>query len=158
MNSAVSILLRLTVPGMAAIVLCNACTEAIVPQAELVGTWTVASESRELLSRKVRTGSIALTLRNDGTFEAVDVPGDLLGEGREWQDRFVDGAGNWFRDEAFGDQRIGLKFQTVAQPYNFKLPFQAVLWASTTRQGPRLYYYRGDPDERVMVVFEKVHR
>lgn len=141
-----------------ALVLHGACADRVVPQSELVGTWSVANDSRELLASQLRSRSIGLILRHDGTFEALDVPGDLLLQGREWEGQPISGSGTWSPDRTFGDQRIALSFQALSRPDVIRLPFRAALWASRTKYGPQLYYYRGDPDERFTIAFEKVAR
>jgi hypothetical protein len=136
----------------------GACSERLVPDSMLVGTWTVSSESRELLPADAGSRSIALTLRDDGTLSATDLPGELVVEENSRRDRYLSGAGKWFREDQYDDQRIALVLEAIDQPHKVRLPYQAVMWATATSGRPRLYYYRGDPDQRIIVWFDKVDR
>jgi hypothetical protein len=133
----------------------SACSDAVIPDAALIGTWTVAQESFELLPVQVRANAVTLTLHSDGTFEG-NVLAEMVSNEPEGRNRAIHCSGEWRRDNTLGDQRIGLRVLEVRGPHSLRLPFRTDLWLTTSRDGTRLHYYRGDPDERVMFVFAKV--
>lgn len=130
-----------------------ACLRDIPSRDALVGTWTVAEDSRQLLAGPLRTLALELTLRRDGTFAAVDAPGELVYTDSPARDKPLSGTGKWAMDETLGDHRISLSFLTVSGENNVRLPFHVDLLTSGTTMNPQLYFYRGDPDDRMIIAF-----
>lgn len=84
----------------------------------------------------------------------MNIPGELVSDLEALRDRLVDATGRWSRHR-IDDRTISLSFQSVDRPGDLPLPYGNVLFTEMTSRGPRLYSFRGDPDERVIIAFDK---
>jgi hypothetical protein len=126
------------------------CGERAVSRNELVGTWKIDVDSRERLPRQLQLDTSALILKGDGTFEARELPGQLWGH----ENCLITGSGHW----AIGkrDHRaLTLALVRVTACDNLPVPSGTDLFAAATRQGVKLRYFIGDPDDWKTIEFVK---
>lgn len=131
-----------------------------VSESELIGTWTLTDESRQLLPEQSETSLASLRLATDGYFTARELPGELVG-----RDDLVTGTGEWSLAEASsstgntltvwwrGGQTLRLRFSTFSGHDDGNVSFGTQMYAYSVRGRPRLFYYSGDPDEGRRIEF-----
>ena len=118
------------------------CNEAV--QADVVGDWAMTQASHQYLPPDQQTMSARLTLRSDGRFAAVDLPGAFHGVVGV-ADR-NSGSGTWKLMMRDGRQQIQLAFD---ESYGTQL--------EVVRSGNAwtLQYFLGDPDEGRKIELER---
>jgi hypothetical protein len=150
---------RRRVGGSCSVAVClfiaSSCWSEPITNAALEGRWTVTDDSRKVLPPAVREARATFVLHADGTFEATEIPGELLSEAQPWRDSAISATGRWGVVTQNGDRRVQLEFLKVDDPEWHRLPHGAQLFPETTRGRNRLLHYRGDPDDRVTIVFER---
>ena len=140
-------LLQLTVLVMlGAITACNS-----VKADDLVGIWTMTETSRGYLPAEIRSVMPRLTLNSDGTFTAVEFPGQRR-IGSVWVPVARSGLGRWAVRPTDGSDRVVLTFNEEG--------FGDQLFVSDwTTDGPgsptRLYVFDGDPDAGRRIMFTR---
>jgi hypothetical protein len=136
-----------------ALVGCSAATPA-----EIAGTWVVTNESRQrLLPPSQRNANATITLNENGSFVAEELPEDLLYGPPDVADRLVTGNGVWKIVSREGRQLVDLDFRLITAGQRGKVPFGTSLHVSTgLGSSTSLYYFQaGDADLGRMVTFEK---
>ena len=131
------------------------CSGREVTRADLQGTWTVVNESRERMPESYRKSSPSLKLRSDGTFEAADLPGEVLYVREPAREQTVSGTGRWSVQSNERNTMLTLDFMQITAGGEGKVPFRAEMHASAIGKGTRLYYFSGDADEGNKIYFEK---
>jgi hypothetical protein len=134
--------------------LVSGCWSREVTAADVTGTWVVDRESRGCLSKAQQQARLTLVMNADGTFSAT-VGADLLSFLPPTRDGVVSGGGAWtLYDHYNGRRAVQLVFRWL-DPAR-RVPYGTFLEARAS--GPRtvLAYFRGDPDEGIVVEFEKV--
>ena len=124
-------------------------------EADLVGTWSVTKESRERLPQAVQKGMAQVLLKDDGRFDGTELPGELLYIFEPASRGLVTGSGTWTLSGGFGNQIVQLHFLEISQGGEGSVPYGTQLWVETSRGGPRLFYYSGDPDLGNRIYFSK---
>jgi hypothetical protein len=121
-----------------------------VDRNDLVGTWSVAASSRQRLGASASV-PMTIDLREDGSFVAMGVASDLLDFRAP---ELVSGRGTWRYEKA--DAWVQLVFEAIESPrFATRLPYGSQLYVALPGAGPKLFYFRGDPDEGDRVTFEK---
>ena len=124
-----------------------ACNHSSPTGRDLAATWTIAEESWSLLSSEYRAEKVSLSLRSDGTFDAVDLPGELLYIEKPARDSVVSGSGRW----ELKREELTLDFtETNHAP---RSTYRTSMLVEGDQQNPLLYYYSGDPDEGRRIYF-----
>lgn len=94
-------------------------------------------------------------LKDDGRFEGTELPGELLCIFEPASRGLVTGSGTWTLSGGFGNQVVQLRFLEISQGGEGSVPYGTQLWVETSRGGPRLFYYSGDPDLGNRIYFSK---
>lgn len=137
------------------------CTPA--SSSDLIGTWTISDDSRELLARPPGADSSArMVLREEGTVDYHDIPGELFG-----REGTVTGRGEWSMDEGRpgiggvlellweGRQTVNLTLSDVSEGDPSNIPFRTGMRVGGGEGGRSLYFFIGDPDSGKRVVFSQ---
>jgi hypothetical protein len=124
------------------IVACSSCGRGIA-RGDVVGAYSLDGAS-----------SARLLLREDGTFEANRIPGDVLYIQSPDKDRAVSGTGNWMLDTKH-QARVVLDFTRITEGAGSGVPFSTELDVTRRSGEVALYFFRGDPDENDRVYFQK---
>lgn len=122
---------------------------------DLVGTWHATSESRDRLPRQFNRGSLTLILDAEGTFEAHELPGDMIYMDQPQRDRLVSGSGRWNFGEKGRDQVVILDFLNLNAEGEDFVPYRLQMLVSARRRKANICYIRGDPDDWNLLCFEK---
>jgi hypothetical protein len=122
---------------------------------DLLGKWTISLDSRRRLPELPQQALMTVELKADQTFLASELPGDLfVVTGRSAT--LVSGSGVWKLNVKDGEQYILLEFRTVnTGGPEIRVPFGAELYFTKRRHDVSLYYFRGDPDQNVRIVFHR---
>lgn len=134
---------------IAAFVMLGGCRP--VERSELVGTWTIATESRTDLEPELRSAQGRIDLLTDGTFTITEMPGDLfLTEG------VISGCGRWeliggdgSRSSRFfnllwqGEETVQLHLEEITAGHGRPTGIQIYVYGD---QGEGRMYYQLHPD------------
>jgi hypothetical protein len=123
---------------------------------DVTGTWRVTDQSRRrFLSASQRNAAAQIVLDEDRTFDASEIPEDLLYAPPEVADRLVTGTGVWKLVSREGKQRVQLQFNTITSGQRGNVPYGTVLDVSAGWSTIDLYYFQGDADQGRRIEFEK---
>jgi hypothetical protein len=138
-----------------AISLFAGCKTKSLRRDQFVGLWRPDTGGRTPLG----TASVAttLTLDHDGTFVASSLPPGFLQPDDVKPNQMLSGSGTWSLSERGGEteERLRLTFTSVAGSAGRNLPYGAELFIQKSGTEPRLFYFKGDPDENQEVVFRR---
>jgi hypothetical protein len=113
---------------------------------------------------RLETGSAApsqtaatITLQHDGRFLASSLPSGFLRLEDVKSGQVLSGSGTWSltRNDGGREERVRLTFTNVEGSNGRNLPYGAELFIQGSSKAPRLYYFKGDPDENQRVVFQR---
>jgi hypothetical protein len=115
---------------------------------DVVGTWAMAYQSRNVLPAELQKASGMLVVNADGTFKSTELPEELHPIGGTRRLRLDSGGGIWSLARWDGEQHLELEFHEIApadtegsRRYGFPMEL------SRGWSGLDLYYFLGDPDE-----------
>lgn len=131
------------------------CTGREINRSELAGMYSVDQDSRTRLSEPFKTAAGRLLLRDDGTFEADRIPGELLYIQRPASDRLVTGTGQWTLDTRRDQTRVLLDFMRIRDGEGSRVPFRTEMFVVPRSESVALYYFHGDADEGNRIYFEQ---
>ena len=122
---------------------------------ELVGNWRL--ESVGGVPAQTAATVVTFTLDHDGRFTANALPPGFLRLQDIKQDQKIVGSGTWTlaRSDGGREERVRLTFISVEGSNGRNLPYGAELFIQGSSRAPRLYYFKGDPDENQRVVFQR---
>lgn len=97
------------------------------------------------------------TLDHDGRFTANSLPPVFLRLEEVKPDQRLNGSGTWSltRSDGGREERVRLTFTSVEGSTGRNLPYGAELFIQGPSKDPRLYYFKGDPDENQRIVFHR---
>lgn len=122
---------------------------------EFEGAWQLESVGG-VPSQTGATGA-TFTLNHDGRFTANFLPPAFLRLEDVKTDHGITGSGTWSLTGNNGgrEERIRLTFTSVEGSNGRNLPYGAELFIQKSNKSPRLFYFKGDPDENQRIVFQR---
>jgi len=101
--------------------------------------------------------SATITLQHDGRFIARSLPSGFLRLEDVKPGQGLSGSGTWSltRNDGGREERVRLTFTSVEGSKGRNLPYGAELFIQGSSKKPRLFYFKGDPDEGQRVVFRR---
>ena len=130
------------------------CGRFKVNSAEVVGTWKIKESSRRNLPTSLRNGFPEITLKPDGTFDAVDMPGLLYSVNTSML--LDSGSGTWKLLDWNGEQDVQLGFQKITSgSIKRPLPYGTQIVASKSWSTVDLEYFVGDQDQGIRIELER---
>ena len=122
---------------------------------EFEGAWRLESVGGVPL----QTGATdaTFTLNHDGRFIAKSLPHGFLQLDDVKPDQLYSGAGTWSLSwkNSSREVRVSLIFRSVDGINVRHLPYGAELFIQGSKRDPRLFYFKGDPDENQRIVFRR---
>jgi hypothetical protein len=99
----------------------------------------------------------SITLQHDGRFIASSLPSGFLRLEDVKPGQVLSGDGTWSltRNDGGREERVRLTFTSVEGSTGRNLPYGAELFIQGSSKEPRLFYFKGDPDEAQRVVFRR---
>ena len=131
------------------------CMGPQVSTKDVVGTWTVTSDSRQRLPRSIRSAAATITLDSNGTFVASEIPNELLYGPPDAGQATVTGNGTWHLSFTGSKQQIQLNFQTITTGQKSSLPYGTQLNVTGRQASLKLFYFQGDPDQAKRIEFDR---
>lgn len=139
--------------GLMGLSLASSCT-ARVGEKDLIGEWALTDSSRHLFANGLPGLTPRLTLEGNHRFDAHSLPAEIVRTAvsdKGTSDSVVDGSGTWQLDGRV-DPELRLRFTTI----NGQLADYGAQIAIPLLRSPMvLAFFRGDPDEAVMIEFSK---
>jgi hypothetical protein len=129
---------------------CAACSSEPVSVDDVTGRWALSAEVRQRL--QISAARAELTINRDGTFQAVQVPADLLYV-ESGPLRTSSGSGRWRVADESG--RDVLKLQFLEVEGSRRSPYSVSLYVTRRGEAANLDYFSGDPDEGNVVSFSR---
>ena len=102
---------------------------------------------------ELRKNSAKIVLAANGTFVASDLPG--IFDFPPAPAQLDGGSGVWKLVSREGKQQLQFDFEMISSGEVNNLPFGMQMDVSKGWSAVSLYYFLGDPDERLRVAFEK---
>lgn len=129
-----------------------ACRSRPLSPRDVVGTWTVTDvRARADCAPAPAPGTLAL--RADSSFVASGLPAGLVGDERADPCSTTTGKGAW-KIASTSDERVQLDF-AVLDGAAWPGEYGAQVWVNRGWKRNELYYFFGDPDERLRVRLEQ---
>ena len=132
---------------------CAGCAAEPVTVGEIAGKWLITPESR--LQLQLGATRAELMVGSDGTFQAFELPADMLYVEQSTSPTPISGSGRWTVDQESGREIIRLRFLEIQQGRRMGIPYSSSLYVTRKRGVLSLYYFSGDPDEGNMISFIK---
>lgn len=119
---------------------------------EFEGTWRPETDSVAPSQT-----SATITLQHDGRFTASSLPSGFLRLEDAKSGQGLSGSGTWSlaRNDGGREERVRLTFTSVDGSNGRNLPYGVELFIQGSSKKPRLFYFKGDPDEAQRVVFRR---
>jgi hypothetical protein len=147
---------RFSTLPVALLLVAISCSGKPIMHAELIGAWVITGESRADLGKAYEHAAGRITFKDDGTFAAVEMPGDFVGRTSERPVAPVTGSGTWTLSTKERGTNVELVFQTLRGGHESRVPYGTfVLVERGSGDRVVLFYFQGDPDENRRIEFEK---
>lgn len=117
---------------------------------EVIGTWALSADARQRL--QIGAARAELVIHRDGTFEAVEIPADLLYVTPQSL-RTTGGGGHWKVADESGRDMLKLQFLRIEG--TSRPPYGVSLDVRRRGEALNLEYFSGDPDEGNVVSFSR---
>src|SRR5258706_1167130 len=131
------------------------CTETKITPTDLIGNWDVTEDTQRHLPAQFRTVSSRITIAENGTFSAIQVPSSIINMSEEKRVEFVNGAGSWKLNSDDTKQNLLLLFKSIEGAKSAEVPFGTQVEIAHVGAKIVLFYFQGDPDEAKRIKFEK---
>lgn len=124
-----------------------------VSEEDIIGVWGLDAKSLELLEDRLgyQISTHTLTLRDDGTFEMVNMP-DCWGPAEPSTGGFVCGSGTWEMREYPGEWELFVHFTSLR---NYPDGLYTVFDIGGQEPPYYIWVWAGDPDAGMVMVFER---
>jgi hypothetical protein len=119
------------------------------------GSWRLETDSG--IPPQAAANVATFALGHDGRFTAKSLPPSFLRIDNVKTDQALAGSGTWAltRTDGGREERVRLTFTSVEGSNGRNLPYGAELFIRGSNKDPRLYYFKGDPDENQRVTFRR---
>ena len=137
------------------VMLTTSCKTNILRSDEFEGSWRLETDGG--IPPQAAANVATFALGHDGRFTAKSLPPSFLRLDDVKTDQVLAGSGTWALSRTDGgrDERVRLTFTSVEGSDFRNLPYGAELFIQGSNKDPRLYYFKGDPDENQRVIFRR---
>ena len=122
---------------------------------EFEGSWRLETDGG--IPTQTAATVATFMLGHDGRFIAKSLPHGFLQLDDVKPDQLYSGSGTWSLtwNDSSQEVRVFLIFRSVEGINVRHLPYGAELFIQGSKNDPRLYYFKGDPDENQRVIFRR---
>ncbi len=131
---------------------CNLPLINKLSEQDIVGVWKQKSNECE----SDLPGCAQFTFKEDGRFEAVNIPDEYFGYGMVISENIFDASGEWqleINPDPFAWSKIKISFDPIAD-MNYP-SYSTDLYISGSKGNYHIFEWHGDPDNSITFIYEE---